>query len=79
MRHGYFVDSPLAAYANIDEIAPLALLTLEAALRGKRELVPEFIGSNGFIHGEYLSDRGEVRNIVDKTLFTGRNSVGTVK
>ena len=79
-RSGFFVNSRSAKYANIDAIEPLALLALEAAIRGKSVLVPEYIGSTGFIHGEYLSKTGKLRNIVDKALYiTVDNEVGISK
>ncbi len=38
---------------RFDAMAPLALLTLEAALRGEYDPVPAFNGGRGYIHGRF--------------------------
>lgn len=40
--------------AKIDAVEPLALLALEAAVRGTPELVPRWNSGDGYIHGTYL-------------------------
>jgi len=43
-RNNLFVESDRHIYARFDALDPLALLTLEAAIRGKPDQVPTFIG-----------------------------------
>lgn len=43
-RDGLFVMSDAHRYTRVDALEPLALLALEAALRGKPERVPEYTG-----------------------------------
>ncbi len=43
-RNNLFVKSTQHRYARFDALEPLALLTLEAAIRGEPEQVPAFIG-----------------------------------
>lgn len=70
-RNGFFVSSRAVKYADIDILEPWALLALDAVIRGKSNLIPEYIGSTGFIHGEYLFKDGKPRNIAGKALFIG--------
>lgn len=48
-RDGYFL-APEQEIAMFDNLAPLAVLALEAALAGKPDLVPHFIGGIGSLH-----------------------------
>lgn len=66
---GYFVKGPEYLYAKFDAIEPLALLTLEAALRGKPELVPAYINSSAYIGGYYQDPDGTVRNAYDRDFY----------
>lgn len=52
-HHGFFMPSPEHRYANFNTREPLALLTLEAVLRGQPESVPVYVGSRGYIHGRF--------------------------
>jgi pectate lyase len=52
-HHGFFLQDENHINAKFDAIEPLALLALEAALRGKPELVPTFSGGDGYIHGQF--------------------------
>lgn len=52
-HHGFFLTSAEHRYANFNTDAPLALLALEAAVQGKPERVPAYIGGRGFIHGRF--------------------------
>ena len=52
-HHGFFVPSPDHINARFDAVEPLALLGLEAYLRGEPELVPAYVGGRGFIHGPH--------------------------
>ena len=44
---GFFVSDPDCEQVNFDTIEPLALLSLQAAIEGKSELVPKFINGMG--------------------------------
>lgn len=59
--NGFFVDDQQYIYANIDNIAPYALLALEAAMRGKPDAVAPFLNGAGFTEGAYRLDDGTVR------------------
>lgn len=66
---GYFLKGREYKYAKFDAIQPLALLTLEAALQGKTELVPVFINSSGYIGGDYQEPDGTIRNAYDREFY----------
>ncbi|MGY5958016.1 pectate lyase [Kosakonia sp. BK9b] len=59
--NGFFVDDPQYIYANVDHIAPYALLALEAAYQGKPDAVAPFLNGAGFTEGAYRLDDGTVR------------------
>ena len=73
-HHGYFTPNEDQIFANIDVLEPYALLALEAAIRGKAELVPDFINGSGFLDGEYRFPDGQVRGTKDAVLFRPRKS-----
>ncbi len=50
---GFFLPSEKHINANFNNIEPLALLSLEAALQGRHDLVPVYSGGRGFIHGRF--------------------------
>ena len=52
-HHGFFLPSARHVHAQFDTLEPLALLTLEAAIRGEVALVPAYNGGSGYIHGRY--------------------------
>lgn len=52
-HHGFFMPSASHVHANYNTLEPLALLTLDAVLRGEPELVPAHVGSRGYIHGRF--------------------------
>lgn len=52
-HHGFFLPSERHVHACFDALEPLALLTLEAALRGEPGAVPAYNGGRGYIHGRY--------------------------
>ncbi len=52
-HNGFFFPSGNHVNANFNRIEPLALLTLDAVLRGEPELVPAHVGSRGYIHGRF--------------------------
>lgn len=51
--HGFFLPSAKHVHADFNRLEPLAILALDAVLRGKPELVPAHVGSRGFIHGRF--------------------------
>nr|WP_318383172.1 pectate lyase [uncultured Enterobacter sp.] len=59
--NGFFLDDPQAVYASIDNIAPYALLALEAAMRNQPDAVAPFLNGAGFTEGAYLLPDGTVR------------------
>lgn len=61
-HHGFFLADAEHLNAKFDAIEPLALLSLEAARRGKPELVPTFSGGGGYIHGQF-DDLGRVYDL----------------
>ncbi len=52
-HHGFFLPSSTHRYANFNSEAPLAVLAVEAAIRGEPDLVPAHVGGRGFIHGRF--------------------------
>ena len=50
---GFFVPSENHVNACFDALEPLALLSLEAHLRGTPDVVPAYPGGRGYIHGPY--------------------------
>lgn len=52
-HYGLFMPSAEQRFANFNAREPLALLALEAVLRGEADLVPAYVGSRGYIHGDF--------------------------
>jgi len=52
-HHGFFMASDRHVHADFNRVEPLAILALEAALRGQPELTPMHIHSRGYIHGRF--------------------------
>lgn len=52
-HNGFFLPSEDHIHANFDSLEPLAILTLEAVLRGTPEKVPSHVGGAGYIHGRF--------------------------
>ncbi len=50
---GFFLPDKFHLNANFDAEEPLALLALEAALRGEPEKVPAYVAGRGYIHGRF--------------------------
>jgi pectate lyase len=67
-HHGFFLASPECLYANFSAIEPLALLALEAAIRGTPEKVPGYLAA-GYFAGDYEFSDGTVRGIYADQLF----------
>ncbi|WP_432453723.1 hypothetical protein ACRRS0_22365 [Agarivorans sp. QJM3NY_29] len=64
---GYFLNHHALLNARIDALEPLALVALDATLKGQPQQIPEFISEGGYIHGEYLGksstyDKREIYN-----------------
>lgn len=57
---GYFVHNPKQLYAPFDMVEPLALLALQAAIEGKPDVIPAFLGGKGFINGAYEYPDGTI-------------------
>ncbi len=75
-HHGYFTAFEDQINADVDAIEPLALLALEAAIRGTPGAVPTFLDGSGYIDGEYLFPDGKARGTRDVVLFRSRRSTG---
>jgi pectate lyase len=52
-HQGFFLPSARHIHANFNAIEPLAILTLDAMLRGTPEAVPRYNSGHGFIHGPH--------------------------
>jgi pectate lyase len=52
-HHGFFLPDENHINANFNALEPLALLSLEAAIRGRLDLVPVYSGGRGYIHGQF--------------------------
>lgn len=52
-HQGYFLPSANHVNANFNALEPLALLSLEAMLRGTPQAVPRYNGGRGYIHGPH--------------------------
>lgn len=68
--NGFFVDNQDINYANVDNIAPYALLALEAAVQNKPGAVAPFLNGSGFTEGAYRMADGSSRvSTRDNELF----------
>jgi pectate lyase len=52
-HRGFFLPSAQHVNANFNALEPLALLSLEAMLRGDPRAVPRYNGGRGYIHGPH--------------------------
>ncbi len=52
-HHGFFLPGPDHLYARFDTLEPLAIVTLDAVLRGRADRIPAHIGGRGYIHGHF--------------------------
>lgn len=59
--NGFFVDNKDIKYANVDNIAPYALLALESVLQNKPRAVAPFLNGSGFTEGAYRMPDGSAR------------------
>lgn len=68
-HYGYFTLGKDYVYGEVDMVEPLAVLALEAAIRGKSEVMPEFINGKGYIEGNYKLPDGTVKNIGTSKIY----------
>jgi hypothetical protein len=76
-HRGFFVENEIMLYSRLDQPDTLALLTLDAVIRGiPMEDMPFYLADSGYIHGYLLSDDGVVEDrsytqnvIYTKTIF----------
>lgn len=52
-HHGFFLPSADHVNAKFDAVEPLALLALDAVLRGEPDAVPPYVGGSGYVHGRF--------------------------
>lgn len=52
-HNGFFLPSGNHLYAHFNRLEPLAILTLEAVLQGKEDVIPAHMISRGYIHGRF--------------------------
>lgn len=52
-HEGFFLPSDSHRNASFDRLEPLALLSLDALLRGRAGDVPAHVGGSGYIHGRF--------------------------
>ncbi|MDD3999798.1 MAG: hypothetical protein PHX62_02745 [Bacilli bacterium] len=72
-HRGFFVDSEIMLYSRLDQPHTLALLTLDAIIRGYNlEDMPFYLADSGYIHGYMLADDGvvETRDYSHKSIYT---------
>lgn len=50
---GFFRPSADHVNARFDAVEPLALLALDAVLRGQPDTVPPYVGGSGYVHGRF--------------------------
>jgi pectate lyase len=77
-HHGYFTPHDDSIFASVDAIDPLALLALEAAIRGQPDLVPEFVNSAGYVDSQYRFSDGTSQGATDAVLYRPRHSTSPV-
>lgn len=68
-HNGYFTKGPQYICSKFDDIAPFSLLALQAAIDGKSDEIPVYIGSSGFIAGDYQLPNGEMVSKSDSSLY----------
>lgn len=62
-HRGFFVESEVMLYSRLDQPDTLALLTLDAVLRGiSLDDMPFYLADSGYIHGYLLSNDGVVED-----------------
>lgn len=62
-HRGFFVQNEIMLYSRLDQPDTLALLTLDAVIRGiDLDDMPFYLADSGYIHGYLLSDDGVVED-----------------
>jgi pectate disaccharide-lyase len=72
-HRGFFVESEIMLYSRLDQPDTLALLTLDAVVRGiSLSEMPFYLADSGYIHGYLLSDDGvtEDRSYTQNVIYT---------
>ncbi|MBN2504733.1 MAG: hypothetical protein JXB20_05250 [Bacilli bacterium] len=72
-HRGFFVASDIMLYSRLDQPETLALLTLDAVIRGiDVNEMPYYLADSGYIHGYLLSDDGvtEDRSYTHRYIYT---------
>ncbi|MDI6453128.1 hypothetical protein [Peloplasma aerotolerans] len=72
-HRGFFVDSEIMLYSRLDQPDTLALLTLDAVIRGiPASSMPFYLADSGYIHGYLLADDGvlEDRSYTQHRIYT---------
>lgn len=72
-HRGFFVESQIMLYSRLDQPDTLALLTLDAVIRGiSLSEMPFYLADSGYIHGYLLADDGVVedRNYSQHIIYT---------
>ncbi|WP_449538924.1 hypothetical protein [Ferdinandcohnia sp. Marseille-Q9671] len=69
---GYFTIDSSRKNAKFDALEPFALVTLQAAIEDKLEVIPRFIDGAGFIHGGYMFPDGTFESVFDWELYSLR-------
>ena len=52
-HHGFFLPVKNRIHASFNEIDPLTILAVEAALQNQLDKLPSYLASRGYIHGQY--------------------------
>lgn len=72
-HRGFFVQNEIMLYSRLDQPDTLALLTLDAVLRGiSLSEMPFYLADSGYIHGYLLADDGvtEDRSYTQNVIYT---------
>ena len=72
-HRGFFVESEIMLYSRLDQPDTLALLSLDAVLRGiPLSEMPYYLADSGYIHGYLLADDGvtEDRSYTHRIIYT---------
>ena len=64
-KNGYFVEAPNLLNSRVDSPEAMALVTLDATLKGKANSIPKYITNGGYIHGEHI----EGDSVYDKNVI----------
>ena len=68
-HRGYFLESREHVYVHLANPDILALLTLDAAIKGRLDMVPTYLSGTGYVHGSYRLPNGEVIDTYDTKII----------